>query len=613
MMGGGCVRRKQWKCGKFFSKSYFNKIAVGYIILTLVISSLLFSILSQNLITIKYDQSLIISDQIAVTIDNFLKNKIEGTYSIQQKLYLEKEKWKTLTNQLMYTEDNGTDKASGQRDINITLSNTIFEIDEHFKGLFLGGGKSGNILWCGSNMSAVENEFFKKYSADCDLDQLNSIKILSVRNERSVGNVFSLFLINPVVNPEKLEEKIGVLALYFDVTTLQQSYKDLKKYMKGDIYIFDNQGTLLFDDKANYKLPEDFPQEKLLNKRTEKIKLGKMVYNTYYSAKNQYYIVNAFPMKSVMNDVYTLQGGMVGLLLLLLFLAIVLNVLVSKFFGRRIRPIIDTMEQVKEGNLTSFPIQRNYDDEVGYIYSELLRMCVTLDDHIKKEYVYQLRQKEMELYVLQTQIDPHFLYNTLESIRMNLFIKGEKEASKMIWILADLFRNMMKKDVVVSNREEINFLKFYLELFHFRFEKRIEYEFKIDTEVYHYATIKHILQPIVENALVHGIKEKVGKGNLIHIVVRGIVKDGNVIFTIEDNGCGIEKEKLLEIRRQLSEDEISSKSIGIFNVENRLQIVYGKNNHLQIESERNVGTRVTISIKALRKGELEKYVQNVDC
>ena len=88
MMGGGCVRRKQWKCGKFFSKSYFNKIAVGYIILTLVISSLLFSILSQNLITIKYDQSLIISDQIAVTIDNFLKNKIEGTYSIQQKLYL---------------------------------------------------------------------------------------------------------------------------------------------------------------------------------------------------------------------------------------------------------------------------------------------------------------------------------------------------------------------------------------------------------------------------------------------------------------------------------------------------------------------------------------------
>lgn len=612
-MGGGFVRRKKWKCGKFFSKSYFNKIAVGYIILTLVISALLFSILSQNLITIKYDQSLIISDQIAVTIDNFLKNKIEGTYAIQQKLYLEKEKWKTLTDQLMYTEDNGTGKEFGQRDINITLSNTIFEIDEHFKGLFLGGGKSGNVLWCGSNMSAVENEFFKKYSVDCDLDLLNSIKILSVRNEHSVGNVFSLFLINPVVNPAKLEEKIGVLALYFDVTTLQQSYKDLKKYMKGDIYIFDNQGTLLFDDKANYKLPEDFPQAKLLNKRTEKIKLGKMVYNTYYSAKNQYYIVNAFPMKSVMNDVYTLQGGMAGLLLLLLFLAIVLNVLVSKFFGRRIRPIIDTMEQVKEGNLTSFPIQRNYDDEVGYIYSELLRMCATLDDHIKKEYVYQLRQKEMELYVLQTQIDPHFLYNTLESIRMNLFIKGEKEASKMIWILADLFRNMMKKDVVVSNREEINFLKSYLELFHFRFEKRVEYEFNIDTEVYHYATIKHILQPIVENALVHGIKEKVGKGSLIHIVVRGIVKDGNVIFTIQDNGCGIEKEKLLEIRKQLSGDETSSKSIGIYNVENRLQIVYGKNNHLQIESERNVGTRVTISIKALRKGELEKYVQNVDC
>ena len=96
------------------------------------------------------------------------------------------------------------------------------------------------------------------------------------------------------------------------------------------------------------------------------------------------------------------------------------------------------MEQVKTGHLTSFQIQPNSDDEIGYIYSELIKMCSSLDDHIQKEYVYQLKQKEMELYALQAQVDPHFLYNTLESIRMSLYMKGETEASKMIRILSEM-------------------------------------------------------------------------------------------------------------------------------------------------------------------------------
>lgn len=604
------MKGSRWNRGK---KSFFDKIAVGYIVLTLVIAGLLFFVLSQNLVSIKYDQTLIISDQIIAMMDDFIKSKIDGVYSIQQKLYLDKEKWDYLTDKLMYPENEKKNTALGQQEINITISHTIFEIDEDFKGLFLGGGKSGNILWCGSNMNAIENDFFQKYSLSQKDNRLSSIELLSAKNASSPGNAFSLFLINPVINMEQLDEQIGVLALYFDAMSLQQSYKDLKKYMKGDIYVLDREGALLYDDKATYHLPDDFPMEKLLNRKTGKIKLGSMIYNVFYSSKNHYYIVNAFPMKAVMNDIYILQRGMVGMLLLLLFLTIVLSVLVAKFFGRRIRPIIDTMEQVKAGNLTSFPIRHCPDDEVDYIYTELLKMCAALDDHIKREYVYKLRQKEMELYVLQTQIDPHFLYNTLESIRMNLFMKGEKESSKMIWILANLFRNTMKKDVVVSNREELDFLRSYLELFHFRFDKRIEYSFLIEKEVYHYATIKHILQPILENSLVHGVFENENDNSLIHITVGGMVKDENVIFTIEDDGRGIEEERLQEIRERLRTGEAAKDSIGIYNVANRLQIVYGTDAYLKIESEIHKGTKTTISIRALRKGELEQYVQNIDC
>ena len=165
----------------------------------------------------------------------------------------------------------------------------------------------------------------------------------------------------------------------------------------------------------------------------------------------------------------------------------------------------------------------------------------------------------------------------------------------------------------MSNREELDFLRSYLELFHFRFDKRIEYSFLIEKEVYHYATIKHILQPILENSLVHGVFENENDNSLIHITVGGMVKDENVIFTIEDDGRGIEEERLQEIRERLRTGEAAKDSIGIYNVANRLQIVYGTDAYLKIESEIHKGTKTTISIRALRKGELEQYVQNIDC
>ena len=202
-------------------------------------------------------------------------------------------------------------------------------------------------------------------------------------------------------------------------------------------------------------------------------------------------------------------------------------------------------------------------------------MCSSLDDHIQKEYVYQLKQKEMELYALQAQVDPHFLYNTLESIRMSLYMKGETEASKMIRILSDMFRNIMKKDVAVSNREEINYVRSYLELYQFRYGSRMKYEISIPDEVYRYATIKHILQPVIENALIHGIQDTGTDEHPSAISISAEKKGEDILFFVRDDGCGIPEDKLEEIRRKLAQGDLFQDSIGIYNVNNRLRIVYG--------------------------------------
>lgn len=264
---------------------------------------------------------------------------------------------------------------------------------------------------------------------------------------------------------------------------------------------------------------------------------------------------------------------------------------------------------MRGGNFTDFPAVTGPEDEIGVIHRELIRMGEELKNHIDKEYVYQLQQKEMELYALQTQINPHFLYNSLESIRMYLYMVGEEKGSHMIELLSDLFRNIMKKGAVVTFREEIRYLQSYLEFHRFRMGNRMNYEIDIPDEVYRYAAIRHILQPTVENALVHGIEEKNGKETSV-IRISARVKEGDILVYIQDDGAGITEERLKEIRAKLQEPGIFQDSIGIYNVNSRLRIVYGEKYGLNIDSRENEGTQVILRMKAMRKKELENYVQN---
>ena len=591
---------------KYFSRSFFRKIFLVYLGITVMTGLILFIVLSRNLTSIKYDQALIMSDQAITTVDSFLQNKIDGAVSIHQRLYREADIWGFLTDRL---QGGGKDElyAFQQQEISLAVVNTIYGIDRDFNGLFLGSYEDGSIFQYGSGSIAAEKEYFKG-----QLSRGNELpKLASARNGKSPGNAFSLFLFGPVKTPDYSRD-IGCIGLYFNAMNIKQCYREYEKYLKGCIYVFSREGELLFDSAASYSLPENFPTEKLLVEKTARMTEKRWVYNTLYSRENGYYVVNAFPVEAVREDVRIPQRTMILVFAAALCVAVLLNYISTHFFAKRLQPITDTIEQVKNGHLTSFPIQKKYDDEVGYIYTELLCMCASLDDHIQKEYVYRLRQKEMELYALQAQIDPHFLYNTLEAIRMKLYVKGETEASRMIWILSELFRNMMKKDAVVTNREELKNLNSYLELFAFRLGSRMRYVFEIQEEVYRYATVKHILQPIVENALVHGLSGAGTQEVPCTIRVEGRKEGEDIVFVISDDGSGIPEDKLRELKEKLEDNELFQKSIGICNVSSRLKIVYGPSYRLKLDSAEGKGTTVTVRIKAMKKKELEEYVQTID-
>lgn len=602
--------KKVWN--KYFGKSFFRKIFLVNLAITLITQVTIFVLLTNNLVSIKYDQALLMSNQCLSTINSFLTTKVKNAKSIHSRLYQQPEIWDLLIQELMDPGNNSL-SAYQQEELNRGIVQTAYGIDTQFNGMLLGSYRDDTLysFTMGNSNILTEKAAFKMWMEKDGLGD-GTYKIFSSRRAGGPAGSFSLFLLSPV-KTENFKEDIGCMGIYFNSMNIRQSYLEYEEYLKGNLYVLDEKGGILYDSSRRYEVDTGFPMDEILQEGKQTLSVEKNIYNIAYSRTGGYYVVNAFPMSEVWRDVKIPQRTMIFIFIMAFIVAVLFNYISTLFFAKRLKPITDTMREIRKGNLTSFPLLKKYDDEVGYIYTELLRMCSSLDDHIQKEYVYKLQQKEMEMYALQAQINPHFLYNTLEAIRMKLYVKGETEVSKMIWIFSDLFRNIMKKDVILTNREEIAFLRSYLDLFQFRMGGRMKFVLDIEDEVYRYATIKHILQPIVENALVHGIEDTGTEENPCTIIIQGKKEEKDIFFTIRDDGCGIPEEKLEEIHRKLNRDEHFQESIGIYNVNSRLKIVYGPFYGLTVDSQEGQGTIVTVRIKALKKKELAKYVQTINC
>ncbi len=228
----------------------------------------------------------------------------------------------------------------------------------------------------------------------------------------------------------------------------------------------------------------------------------------------------------------------------------------------------------------------------------------------ESEYLAELLRREAEMNALQSQINPHFLYNTLEAIRGYALDKGVMEISDMTEALSSLFRYSIKKQgKYVSIAEELENVKCYLTIQQYRFPGKISYHESVDTSqvdlMQHYIP-NLTIQPIVENALHHGIEAKVGKGNVWLTVY---ATDRRVVIKVKDDGIGIREERLKEINRKLYEaqdgslkDNHNNLGIAMTNINRRIKMQYGEKYGVSILSSYGVGTEVEVSLP-LRKSE----------
>ena len=215
-------------------------------------------------------------------------------------------------------------------------------------------------------------------------------------------------------------------------------------------------------------------------------------------------------------------------------------------------------------------------------------------------YEMKVQKQEAELSWLRSQIDPHFLYNTLEVFRKKALEKNAPEIAQMAVDMGNIFRYSIKGEALVPLRDEISMIKAYMRIQKTRFDGKIDVFYFLPNDTLDVPVMKMLLQPVVENAVFHGLEPKDGKGSL-YIGAR--IEGEDLILTVKDDGIGIEAGKLEELEKVLEEGRKLGGHIGIINTQMRIRLQYGKQYGIRLESREGDGTTVTIAVPAGRSME----------
>ncbi|MEY8750674.1 cache domain-containing sensor histidine kinase [Alkalicoccobacillus gibsonii] len=282
-------------------------------------------------------------------------------------------------------------------------------------------------------------------------------------------------------------------------------------------------------------------------------------------------------------------------------LAVILITIFSKMLSNRLSNLSGKIERVATGDLTT-KIDIDGTDEIGQLSNQFNEMVDNLRGMIdqvietnRQKNQIEVNQNEMKFKMLASQINPHFLFNTLESIRMKAHIEGEKEIANVVKQLGQIIRKSLDTEgKPLPLKDELELVRTYLDIQTFRYGDRLKYELNIATETSHLLIQPLTIQPIVENAVYHGLEAKESGGK---VVISSYLANNRVIISVQDNGVGMTEERLEQIDAMLEEKETNGQNrIGLRNVHQRLKLMYGADAGLNIMSEQGKGTYIQFSI-----------------
>lgn len=418
----------------------------------------------------------------------------------------------------------------------------------------------------------------------------------------AANNKYNRIFMIRVIREYNTYENLGLIVVGISEPALRREYSRGIDMNGGGIAIFNKKGSLI--SETGFDAISQLPHEKLL--QFQKKKRGYEIYKTdlndlllSYTTddKTGWTYLHAVPAATLTKQIDNSANYLIPFCLTALLLSLPVVLFASLLIIRPIKKLLAAMHSFETGNFDSY-ISFHYKDEIGQLGNGYNEMVKSLAELIDRVYVLQIREQEAELNVLQSQINPHFLYNTLDSIYWKTLARGENEIAEMVWTLSNLFRTSLSK----GNRyetvtHEFQFLEQYLRLQQLRYGSKISYQIELDENAKNRFIPKLILQPIIENAIYHGLEPKSSNG---YVKVNGAFEKDKLHFQITDNGVGIESEVLSALREGTNLSTTTG-GYALHNVRERLRIIYQNNFTMTITSDKGVGTTVTLILPALQE------------
>lgn len=465
-------------------------------------------------------------------------------------------------------------------------------IDEYLYSFMIANANIQHITFYIPNVSIPADGFFVRHMVDFPVEAWKNhgeagqeLECFSVTRKNGVD----LLLLGRPLNYGQGED-----CGYLVISVRESTIANLFSQVNDDycVYVTDAQGTILsVKDKTrmNTSVMEHIPALSLKEDAGGFIGEvdGRKSMVVYTSAPGGWKTIVATPMESIHSSVNASMRQLLSVSILCVLVALLLVMQISNYFSSRFSLLNQQIDMVKNNDF-SFYIQPMGNDEIGQLGDALNKMARTLNSAINEVYKKEIQQKETQLQLLQSQINPHFLYNALSCISSLALIHKDKATSEFAAHLSQFYKlSLNSGKQFVTIREEISITQHYISIQQTRFAGMFHFCWDVDETLLGLETPKLILQPFIENIINHAATE----GNVTHAMIRVAEEYGRIRFTVSDDGAGIPEDTLKGLL-----DPERAKGYGLLNVDQRIKLAYGSQYGVILESALGKGTTAYITV-----------------
>lgn len=565
--------------------SIFQKMLVGCILVTILVSllsgGLTYSISSRIILNKTIDQTEEIINQVSENYDSFMEvinnrlDYIAFNPTVQEE----------LNNGVPEEEEEGY--YSGSRVVKRLLVQ-MFKSNQ-MKDIQIYGGNGKNYFCTVTGVEAPQLE--------------NEERLKEVARE----NIGALVYVNDIQASECLQvvkeirdnllmEPLGVLRTGIRITALERIQNNVNFASSGTILLLDSENQIIVGEKC--ELTEK--AESLFTKWNDSFKyvMEGQRYQVIYQVSDYtgFKTIGIIPEKEITVAIRPVQLVTMVSLAAGVILSIFLSIIMSRFMGKPVKNTVNALKKVSQGDF-AVRLEGERKDEFGEINREFNHTLEHMERLLEEITQSKILNKEMEFKALQAQINPHFLYNALDTVNWMARRKDEEDICEMISAVSNLLRiSINNREVMFTVKKELQYVKDYLYIQQTRYRNRFDVEIKVEEEIESQMLPKLTIQPLVENAIVHSVEISKEKA-VLKITARRVKEE--VCITIEDNGVGISEEvlrNLLKPPKEKVDIKTAHTGLGVYAVHQRLQYMFGEEYGLNINSVVGHGTCITIHI-----------------